>query len=73
MKQTSQKDRYHEIFTFIFSVVLAAVICLGGFSDNIALAVASFMFYSGDSVTKPEAEATNAVTAATITQTTSCP
>ncbi len=54
MKYTQKKDRHFDIYTFIFSVVLAAVVCFGGFSDNIALAVASVMFYSGDTVAEPE-------------------
>ena len=50
MKHTPEKDRHFEIYSIVFSVILAAVICIGGFSDNIAFAVASVMFYSDTTV-----------------------
>ncbi len=68
MKYTPKKDRHHEIFTFIFSALLIVVVCLGGFSDNIALAVASVMFYSGSTVSEPETEAQENVSAEPLTQ-----
>lgn len=67
MKHTPEKDRHHEIYTFIIALVVAAAVCFGGFSDNIALAVASVMFYSGETETKTEtkteAETVRAVSA----------
>lgn len=49
MKNTSDKNKQSEIYSFIISLIIVAAICLGGFSDNIALAVASVMFYAGES------------------------
>ena len=69
MKYTQKKDRHHEIYTFIFSVILASAICFGGFSDNIALAVATVMFYSGGNVSEAENDQTVS-TSAPITQVT---
>ena len=63
MKHTPEKDRPHEIYTFIIALVVAAAVCFSGFSDNIALAVASVMFYSGETETKNEEETVRAVSA----------
>ncbi len=48
MKYSSEKNGRSEIYSLIISLAVVAAICFGGFSDNIALAVASVMFYAGE-------------------------
>ena len=70
MKNISEKHRHHEIYTFIITLVVAVAVCFGGFSDNIALAVASVMFYSGETVTETETvRAVSALPSSTEAQT----
>ena len=48
MKHSFEKSGHTEIYSAIISLVIVAALCLSGFSDNIALAVASVMFYAGE-------------------------
>lgn len=56
MKYSTDKNGRPEIYPFIISFIIVAAICLGGFSDNVALAVASVMFYASETDSAPQPE-----------------
>ena len=71
MKNTSEKDRHSEIYAFVVSLILVTAVFLGGLSDNITLAMASVMFYPGETKEVTEAETVRTVSAVpsvTVTQ-----
>ncbi len=60
MKNGTQKDKHLDLFSYLISAALIIAICVGGYAENISVAMASIMFYSNG--TQKETETTVAVT-----------
>ncbi|MBQ2848361.1 MAG: stage II sporulation protein P [Clostridia bacterium] len=48
MKNNTEKDKHTEILTSVAAVVFALLLCFSDAADNITLAMASVMFYAGE-------------------------